>query len=110
MDIQGSLNQTASYWAPSSGTDRYGKPTLSAPVQIPVRWEERTQIVQGKKGEEVTSKARVFMLVDVDLDGYLYLGTSSEADPVVLDNAFEIQAKTKTPDLSNLESLTTVYL
>jgi hypothetical protein len=50
------------------------------------------------------------MLTDVDLDGYLYLGTSAEADPGVLDDAFEIQAKTKTPDLSNLESLTTVYL
>lgn len=110
MHIQDSLNQTATYWAPSAGTDRYGKPTPSAPTHISVRWEERTQTVQGKRGEEIVSKARVFMLTDVDLDGYLYLGSTNETNPGAVSGAFEIQAKAKTPDLSNLESLTTVYL
>jgi hypothetical protein len=110
LNIAGSLNQTATYWAPSGSTDLYGKPTPSAPVQIPCRWEERSSQVISKKGEEIISKARVFMLQDVSLDGYLYLGASAQADPNNQSGVYEIQAMSRTPDLSNLESLVTVYL
>ena len=103
------LPQTATYWAAGS-TDRYGKPVLSAPVQIRCRWEDSNQQVMSKKGEEIISKARVFLASDVSLDGYLLLGTSAVGDPTPLNNAYEIQAKTTTPDLRGLQSLTTVYL
>lgn len=104
------LPQTATYWAPSAGTDRYGKPTSSAPVQLACRWEDRTSVVMGKGGEEITSKTRVFFDQDVDIDGYLMLGVSTALDPSPLDDAYEIQAKSTTPDLRGLQSLTTVYL
>jgi hypothetical protein len=104
------LPQTATYWEASNDTDRYGNKTFSAPVQVPCRWEDRVQTVMSKRGEEFTSKARVFFASDKSLDGYLYLGVSSDPDPTGLDDVYEIQAKTTTPDLRGLQSLTTVYL
>ena len=104
------LPQIATYWAPSADTDRYGKPVSSAPVQLACRWEDRTSVVMGKAGEEITSKTRVFFAQDVDIDGYLMLGESNAIDPAPLDEAYEIQAKSTTPNLRGLQSLTTVYL
>lgn len=104
------LPQVATYWAASNDTDRYGNKIFSAPIQVPCRWEDSIQTVMNKKGEEFTSKSRVFFESDKSLDGYLLLGTSAEANPTGLDNAYEIQAKTTTPNLRGLQSLTTVYL
>jgi hypothetical protein len=110
VDLAGKLRQTATYWAPSGSTDRYGKPTLAAPVQVSCRWEDKTSAVISKKGEEIISKSRVYLIQDIDIDGFLFLGTSASTDPASIDDAHEIQAVSKTPDLSNLQSLTTVYL
>lgn len=104
------LNQTATYWQKTGDTDRYGKPILTAPVQIPVRWEDRMTQILNKSGAEVVSRTRIFCKVPVALDGYLALGVFADADPRPLDNAFEVQQVSTTPDLSSLESLTTVYL
>jgi len=104
------LNQVATYWNKTGDTDRYGKPVLSAPVWILVRWEDRQTQILNKAGVEVISKSRVYCQAVLSLDGYLALGTYSDADPRPLDNAYEIQPVSTTPDLSSLESLTTVYL
>lgn len=105
-----SLNQVATYWSPTGNTDRYGKPLLNAPIQIECRWEDRRSQVIGKMGTEIVSKSRVFCEREIDEDGYLELGTVGAADPRGRDNAWEVQQVSKTPDLRNLQSLTTVYL
>lgn len=102
--------QTLTYWEPDTGTDRYGKPVWKTPTTRKCRWEDKTQQVQSKKGEEIVSKSRVYMSEDCHIDGYLLLGTSSTADPTNVEDAMEVQAVAKTPSLSSLESLTTVYL
>lgn len=103
------LTQTLTYWPPG-GTDRYGKPQSGTPVQKPCRWEDRTEEVQSKTGQEVTSRSRVFLDDDIDLDGYVYLGVSDGADPTTVAGAFEIQAKGRQSDLRGLRQLTVVYL
>lgn len=106
----GAMQQTLTYWEPDSGTDRYGKPIMKVPVTRKCRWEDKTQQVQSKKGEEIVSKSRVYMTEDCHIDGYLLLGTSVQTDPTSVVGAYEVQAVAKTPSLSSLESLTTVYL
>lgn len=98
------LRQTATYWA-QTGLDKYGKPTFSAPTTIACRWEDRQELFIDKRGQETLSRARVFFAQAVDLEGYLYLGESAATDPLTLQDAFEIQATKKTPDLRNLKSL-----
>ena len=106
------LKQTMTYWAPSSTTDINGKPTSSASVQIACRWEDRTEQLKGKNGEDIISKTRVFVdgAVNIDSDGYVALGVVVGTDPSVLDNAFEIQAIGKMPDLRAVKQLKVLYL
>ena len=104
------LNQTCTYWAPTETRDLGGKRTYDAPVQHACRWEDRTEMYQDKQGEEKISKSKVFLIVDLDLDGYVMLGTSAASDPTVLPEAYEIQQKSKIPDLRSVTSLVTLYL
>jgi hypothetical protein len=108
--LANALNQVATYWGDTGNTDRYGKPILSAPVQIACRWEDRFTQIVSKVGTQITSKSRVFILGSVTMDGYLALGERTEIDPRPLDGAFEIQQLSETPNLRSLQSLTTVYL
>ncbi len=111
MNLDRMMNQIATYWSPTGSVDIYGKPTWNTPVQIPCRWEAKTAQVMSKRGEEIVSKARVYLNgYTVHYDGYLYRGVSAATVPPDVTDAFEIQAIGETPSLRNLESLTTVYL
>lgn len=104
-------NQAITYWAPSGSQDRYGKPNLAAPTALVGRWEDEQRTVVNHKGEDVVSKARIFFADQViDVDGWLYLGTSVVVDPASVAGASQVLAVSRTPDLSNMEALTTVYL
>lgn len=92
------LKETVTYWAPS-GYDARGNSGFSSPVTLDGRWEERTQIYTNRQGEEVRSRAVVFVSVDVALGGYLYLGTSAEANPFNQSDAYEIKDFKKIPNL-----------
>jgi hypothetical protein len=65
--------QRAVYWG-SPVEDGQGGKTFAAPVEIACRWEEMNQIVSDAKGSELTSRAVVYVLQDVDEEGFLYLG------------------------------------
>lgn len=108
-NFERNLRQTATYWAPL-GTDMFGKVTYAKPITLPVRWEDKAELFRDKLGQEVTSKARVFLASDIDLDGYLFLGISAVTDPLSLDKAFEIRQVNRTPDLRNLKTLYVAFL
>lgn len=103
------LNQTVTYWGPS-GSDVYGGTTFTAPSTRLARWEDKSEIIRNKAGAEYVTKSRVFMKNDFDLNGYLFLGSSSEADPRTVIGAYEIQQRAMTPDLKALKNLFTAYL
>lgn len=107
------LKQDATYWAPSTTTDVNGKPVSSAPVVLKCRWEDKQEQIKAKSGEDVISKSRVFIdgnAIDIDLDGYIALGVRTDIDPSQSEDAFEIQALGKTPDLRSIRNLTVIYL
>lgn len=110
MQLTRKLNQTCTYWGPTGQTDLYGKTVWSDPIQLPCRWENNQSQVMAKSGQEIVSKARVYLAVPVNVDGYLFLGESAAADPTTVDGAENIQNVGTTPDLRNLQQLTTVYL
>ena len=66
--------QVAVYWG-SPQEDGQGGKTFADPVELYCRWEMLNQIVTDSKGVEFTSRAVVYLLQDVDEEGYLYLGT-----------------------------------
>lgn len=110
MNLARKLQQTCTYWAPTGQTDLYGKPVWSAPAVLQCRWENNQSQIMSKTGQEIVSKARVYLMTPVSVDGYLFLGESAEADPNKVDGVESIQNVGTTPDLRNLQQLTTVYL
>lgn len=66
--------QAAVYWG-SPQVDGYGGYIFAAPVEIMCRWEEKSQLIRLDDGNEISSRAIVYVLQDMDLEGYLYLGT-----------------------------------
>lgn len=103
-NFERNLRQTCTYWA-QTALNMSGKGTFATPVQLPCRWEDVAHLFLNKRGQEVTSRSRVFLAQDIDLQGYLMLGTSAAADPTTLVDAWEIQQVKVTPDLRNLKNL-----
>ena len=100
--------QKATYWG-SPVPDGYGGHSFTK-SEIYCRWEERVEEFTDQVGEMHISKAVVFVLEDLDIGGYLYLGTSAQSDPSGQDGAFEIKQLRKIPDLRNVVSERRVYL
>jgi len=103
--------QICVYWGNPQNDGRGGF-TFDAPVELACRWEGITQIVADKFGNEITSRALVFVLQDVDEEGMLYLGTLDDLDSVDKENpkqvegAYIIKRFQKTPALGS----TSVFL
>jgi len=98
--------QTAVYWG-TPVKDGQGGFTYDAPAEIDCRWEKRTEVVSslggGRKGTEFVSKALVWVMQDVDEQGYLYLGglddlsSTLEENPEEVDKAYRIERFDKIP-------------
>lgn len=103
------LNQTVTYWANAS-YDKFGDPSFAAPVQFAARFEAKTELFTGKDGQQSHSKAIVYMLTSVAVDGYLYLGTSAATNPETVSGADKILRIDGTPDLKAACTLYKAYL
>ncbi len=109
------LTQTAVYWSPSS-VDGWGVQTFADPVEVSVRWVEKTEMFIGGNGKEQISSAVVLLDQDVEEEGYLFLGdlddldSGQEADPMTANTAFQIRAVKKVPDFRGSNFLRKVWL
>lgn len=97
------FHQKAVYWG-NPQPDGYGGFHFDDPVELTVRWEDKQVLFSLPTGEEQVSRAIVYTQVDVELGGYLALGTldsiGANAQPV--DSgiiAFIIRSFGKSPSL-----------
>jgi len=113
-------NQTAVYWG-NPVDDGYGGKDFDDPVEIACRWEDKISVMSDAQGNQFVSKSVVYVLQDLDEEGYLFLGTlddldedtdssGSYYDPRVIDQAFEIKAFDKSPNLKATEFVRKAYL
>lgn len=93
-----SYRQTATYWG-SPTPDGSGGHTYASPVALTVRWEQRAMEERSPENQVFVSLAVVYVQEDVDIGGYLYLGTSVASDPTSVSDAFEIKQFRKIPNL-----------
>jgi hypothetical protein len=124
--IKKNTPQTAVYWQ-KTGDNGEGGYIFAAPVELKppngVRWEETKQATSDNKGNEVTSRAVIYLNQDVVEESMIYLGTldslydiaDSSAgavdDPKVFANTWIIKRFVKTPALhSTTEFLRVAYL
>lgn len=108
--------QTAVYWG-SPQDDGFGGFTFADPVEIPCRWEDKTQIVANMDGQETTSDTEVLVTQDLDYNGYLFLGTLTDLDsdqfdnPMLVSGAKPIISKSKIPMIKSTDAFVRkVYL
>lgn len=92
------MTQTATYWGAPT-IDRYGDYSYPAPVQIACRWEDNNEKVTDADGNEFVSRSVVYPEQDLARGGWLYLGTSVEADPHDQEGAYEVRQVRAIPDL-----------
>lgn len=109
MAFARNFRQTMTYWAPT-GHDTYGKPTFASPTTYACRWEDKQELFRDKKGQEVISKSKVYTGATLNIDGYLFLGTSVAADPTVVNGAWEIRMIGVSPDLRAIRQLNVATL
>ena len=109
--------QTCVYWAGPTN-DGAGGFDFDDPVEIACRWEGKIQVVKDDdaKGGEIECVAIVYLLQDVDEEGYLFLGTLDDLEaledssenssggwynPTVVENAYKIKQFEKIPALGS---------
>jgi hypothetical protein len=103
------LNQLATYWgSPTPGG--FGGHTFDDPQEILVRWEEKNEEFVDNQGNSKISMAVVYADTDLEVGGYLFLGTSLAADPTSLDDALPIQRYAKMPDIRAVSYLRKAWL
>lgn len=108
--------QTAVYWAPGT-KDGFGNYVWSTGVEIACRWDDTTENIINKKGQTIVSNARILITQDIDVEGYMYLGTlddlsaSQKINPKLVPTAFPIQRYEKSPEFKSTDRfIRTVYL
>ncbi len=96
----------AVYWG-TPANDGEGGYTFADPVDIKCRWETMNQIVTDARGNEMTSRALVYVMQDLDEEGYLYKGTLDDlsgedtTNPASITDAFIIKRFQKLPALGS---------
>ena len=102
--ISKNCKQTAVYWS-SPVNDGYGGFTFAEPIEIKCRWEDKVQFIRMDDGNMQASRAIVYVLQELDEEGYLYLGTladldsADEDDPTIVSGAYNIKKFEKSPVL-----------
>ncbi len=91
------LIQDITYW--STSPDGFGGYTFSAPQALKGRWEDKNEMFRTPNGLEKVSNAIVYLDTDVEVDGFLLLGTSSASDPTSVVGAVQIAGFRKIPNL-----------
>jgi len=114
------FKQKCIYWG-NPVNDGHNKFTFDTPVELNCRWEEIEQIISDKNGNEITSRAVVYVSQDLDEDGMLMLGTleslyelegdsdSSSGvvdDPKDVEGAYIIKRFQKVPALGSTTNFT----
>ena len=107
--------QTAVYWG-TPVKDGYGGFAFDAPVEILCRWEDRIGQFTSRRGDQVYSKATIYVLQDLEEDGWLFLGElddlpSDTSQPKGIDDVYEVKRFDKLPALgSTTEFVRKAYL
>lgn len=108
MNWASKLNQKLVYW-PYVKKSATGAPVVGDAVELSCRWEDRQILFRTAQGQESMSNAVIWVDQDLTLEGYLYLGlltdldSTTEGDPTELDNAYEIRAYTKIPNVKGTD-------
>jgi len=95
--------QTAVYWGTPTPNGRGGY-TYADPRQIQCRWEDMDRLMVHENGKLIHVKGEVLISEDLEMEGWLYLGSLADFDssvnvshPMNIDGAWQIKGLDKVP-------------
>ena len=114
--------QTAVYWANPTNAG-YGTLSYDTPVEIKVRWEQKTKIITNRKSEEIISNSVILSNTEMEEEEVLFLGTLSDVTalglevdsgetyphPTLIPTAFKIVTKEKIPFVRATSDFVRIY-
>jgi len=107
--------QTAVYWATPTN-DGDGNMTYDSPVEILVRWDDKTQVVTDSSGKERTSNAEILTNQEMVEEEFLYNGSLADfpsgqdlSNPKTVEGAYEIITKMKVPAVKSTDDFVRTY-
>jgi len=104
------LREYATIWEVTSESVYEGI-QVSTPQVIKCRWEDQAVLFRLITGEEVVSRAIVYVDRDVDIGTYMAYGDYKEVlDPTTLDTAFRVRQTEKKNNLRATEVERKVFL
>lgn len=103
------LREKATIWE-VTGESVYDGIEVSAPTVINCRWEDKAVLFRLISGEEVVSRAVVYVDRDVDIGTYIALGEYEDLDPTQLNGAFRVRQTEKKNNLRTTEVERKLYL
>jgi hypothetical protein len=98
-------NQTALYWG-NPQDNGYGGRVYDYPIEIKCRWQNVDLTVATATEGAIHSQSIIYVLQDLDEEGYLMLGTLNDIDsdqalnPIILPNVEKIRRFDKSPDMN----------
>jgi hypothetical protein len=112
--IKKMMKQRCIYWAPKS-IDLFGGSSYAEPVELKCRWEDISTEIITAEGASASSRATVYVGVDVLQGGFLMLGSLDDfctvsSLPNEYPKAFRILSFEKLPNMKATEYLRTVKL
>jgi hypothetical protein len=110
------VTQTAVYWG-NPQPDGYGGETFDDPIEIDCRWEDATELNRSDVIREFITKAIVYVTQDLDVNGWLYLGSLTDSgldsnpdNPREVDGAYIIGRFDKIPNIRGTEYVRKAYI
>ena len=95
--------QMVTYWARGT-SNGFTEESYVSPIVINVRWEDKSERFLTDEGEELRSRAVVYSQINLDLKGFLYLGSSLDPDPNNVPGSFQIMRFDKTTNLNGTKT------
>lgn len=99
------MHDDVTHW-PVGGSDGFGGFTFGAAAKFKARWEDKNELFIDINGEQVTSRAHVYIPKVVSVGDYLALGDkTATADPTTIKGPFRIRSYLRSTDLAGLRSI-----
>lgn len=102
-------HQSITYWA-NPVANGVGGWSFDAPIVLIGRWEEHSERVEDKDGNDYVSNAQASFEGGVKIGGYLYNGISVASDPTTVDGAYVIMKVDSIPDLRAIRQVNKAYM
>lgn len=103
--------QKAVYWA-KGGIDDYGEPTISAGVELDVRWERETNEVLDPNGETINTDVVMFVDQELTQGSIVWYGSEDDLpdDVTTTTDLYQVIAYEEIPDVKNRVASKVAYL